>query len=178
MDEELNRLIDAALDEACGVKPAPDFLPRLRAHVEAQPRRAPVRWAIPIAASAVTVVAGFVVGALLRDRPPAVIAVPSRAAQPLIVRAETPATVSVDRPPSTPPRRVARLPRRVEAPTVMVPSGQRAALMRFAAALDAGDEHATAAVRRLGTVPDITIAPIQIDPVIVPAIKEVSWQQQ
>ena len=70
MDEELNRAIDRALDELSAVRPAPDFLPRLRAHVERAARlEAPIRWWIPFSASATAVVAGVIVASLFRAPP-------------------------------------------------------------------------------------------------------------
>ena len=184
MDEELNRAIDAALDELRAVKPAPDFLPRLRAHVERVPAAAPIRWWIPFAASATAIVAGEVVAALLtlvnrsRIQQPAA---PDRAVAGVTAAPRQPSTAASGSDSPAPQKTAAvvrptRLGRRVvppaEAGAVLVPPGQLAAIGRLLDAINAGDEHAASAVRKLGTGVAIEIVPIQIEPVVVPEIKE------
>src|SRR5262245_47740613 len=176
MDDRVDRAIDAALDGLRTVKPAPDFLPRLRAHVEAQPRRAPIHWWIPFAASATAIAAGVIVAALVRA-PRAVVPPPSPIAIAAPVLASAPTADAV--PAAATPLRVQRRERpAVREPQVLVPAGQRAAIARFAEALNAGDEHALAVVRRLaeGTPSsgpgDVTVAPIEIPPVVVVPLKE------
>jgi hypothetical protein len=183
MDEELNRAIDRALDELSAVRPAPDFLPRLRAHVERAARlEAPIRWWIPFSASATAVVAGVIVASLFRAPPvghstrsveaPAATAVPALAPN----AAETPGLIVT--------RQIAvgaaSLPRQRRLPTVaatidpdavLVPPGQLAAIGRLLDAINDGDDQAASAVRKLDVGTAIEIAPIQIDPVIVPVIK-------
>lgn len=181
MDEELNRAIDRALDELSAVKPAPDFLPRLRAHVERAPVEAPIRWWVLFSASATAVVAGVIVASLFRAPqvehlarsvgPLAATAVPAlapNAAAPGLTVTEQGAARAAS------PLRQRRLPTvavTVDAAAVLVPSGQLAAIGRLLDAINAGDDRAASAVRKLGAGTVIEIAPIQIDPVIVPVIK-------
>ncbi len=191
MDEELNRAIDTALDAVRAVKPAPDFLPRLRAHVEHVPPAAPIRWWIPLAASASAVAAGVVVAALLhtpRKDAPITVATPSPLAQsaPAVPIAPTAPRVAPASEASS--RRSARAVQPVRpvdlrvavralAPerhddVVLVPPGQLAALGRLIEAINAGDEHAASMLRKLSGSTPIVIEPIQIEPVAVPPLKE------
>jgi hypothetical protein len=182
MDEELNRAIDRALDELSAVKPAPDFLPRLRAHVERAPVEAPIRWWVLFSASATAVVAGVIVASLFRapqverlarsEGPPAATAVPAlapnAAAAPGLTVTEQGAVRAAS---PVRQRRLRTVAVTVDADAVLVPSGQLAAIGRLLDAINAGDDRAASAVRKLGAGTVIEIAPIQIDPVIVPVIK-------
>ena len=181
MDEELNRAIDRALDELSAVKPAPDFLPRLRAHVERAPVEAPIRWWVLFSASATAVVAGVIVASLFREPQvehlarsvgPAATAVPAlapnAAAAPGLTVTEQGAVRAAS---PLRQRRLRTVAVTVDADAVLVPSGQLAAIGRLLDAINAGDDRAASAVRKLGAGTVIEIAPIQIDPVIVPVIK-------
>jgi hypothetical protein len=185
MDEELNRAIDAALDEVRSVKPTPDFLPRLRAHVEGAPRPARIDWWLPLAASAATIMAGVMIAAVLSRQPaigtpqPAVSSrQPAAGSSPSAVPSLPPA-LAVSEPSahagantrvrSRPPLRSA--PRE---PEVLVPASARGAIVRLVEALNAGDERARGAVLRLGLPGEIVVEPIRIDPVVVPPMKESS----
>ena len=181
MDEELNRAIDRALDELSAVKPAPDFLPRLRAHVERAPVEAPIRWWVLFSASATAVVAGVIVASLFRapqverlarsEGPPAATAVPALAPNAAAAPGLTVTEQGAVRAASPVRRRLRTVAVTVDADAVLVPSGQLAAIGRLLDAINAGDDRAASAVRKLGAGTVIEIAPIQIDPVIVPVIK-------
>jgi hypothetical protein len=54
--------INAALDEIRAARPASDFVPRLRAHVERVRPSVLSRWSLPAAAVAMAVVSSFIVG--------------------------------------------------------------------------------------------------------------------
>jgi hypothetical protein len=60
--EALEGAIDAALDEIRAARPASDFVPRLRAHVERVRPSVLSRWSLPAAAVAMAVVSSFIVG--------------------------------------------------------------------------------------------------------------------
>ena len=182
MDEELDRAIDAALDVVRAVKPVPDFLPRVRAHVEHMPARAPIRWWIPFAASVSAVAAGAIVAALARTHRgdmPVPVALTPLAARSAPVAPIGPEATRVSRATeSSDPRpvRAARRARAVaperDADVVLVPPGQLAAIGRLLDAINAGDEHAASTLRKLGGAASIVIEPIQIEPVAVPPLKE------
>jgi hypothetical protein len=182
MDEELNRAIDRALDELNGARPAPDFLPRLRAHVERAPVEAPIRGWILLTASASAIVAGVIVASLLRapqvEQPvrsaeaPAATAVPALAPNAAAPRGLTVTGQRGVRAASLlRQRRLRTVAATVDPNAVLVPSGQLAAIGRLLDAINAGDDQAASAVRKLGAGSAIEIAPIQIDPVVVPVIK-------
>jgi len=186
MDEELEGALDTALDELRAARPAADFLPRLRAHVEAQPSRSPVQWWIPLTASASAVAAGVIVAALVRAprhddavrmTPPEVHAVATDAAErlPAVAYAHD-ASGELRR--TQAGRRVTRsVNAAVVGPDsddfVLVPPGQLAAVGRLVAAINDGDERAAENVRRLERSPtEIVIEPIRIEPVVVDPLKE------
>ena len=178
MDQELEQAIDAALDEARSARPSPDFLPRLRAHVEQLPP-APIRWWIPFAASGSAIAAGVIVAALVRA-PQWTVPVRSAASDgPVAAAAPRVDARAAAAPPSPASRtRTVRRQPRVATPSdrteVMVPPGQLAAIGRLLDAINAGDEQAASAIRRLGTVGEIVIEPIQVDSVAVAPLREFS----
>lgn len=188
MDQELERALDAAIDEVRAVRPAPDFLPRLRARIEQTPSRPPIRWWIPFAASASAVAAGVIVAALVRTpraEPPVAVAVVGPAVSPQAASIAPEASTATRRVESSDPmagRRVQSVrrvrPRSVDRRIVsgltpdeiIVPPGQLAALGRLLDAINAGDERAASSLRRLGQDAPIVIAPIRIEPVVVPPL--------
>ena len=182
MDEELNRAIDRALDELSAVKPAPDFLPRLRAHVERAPVGVPIRWWIPFSASATAVVSGVIVASLFRapqvEHPARSVEAPTATGVPALApnADPIPGLIVTGRPAvraASPvrERRLRTVAVTVDPDAVLVAPGQLAAIGRLLDAINAGDDQAASAVRKLGAGTAIEIAPIQIDPVIVPVIK-------
>src|SRR5262245_38074278 len=80
IDAAADVMIDAALEELRAIEPAPDFLPRLRAHVERAAPPAWWRWRAPAAAVAVALLAAFAIGRELglRETPPAVVRITER----------------------------------------------------------------------------------------------------
>lgn len=185
MDQELDRAIDAALDEVRAVKPSPHFLPRLRTHIEEGLSRAPVRWWIPFAASASALAAGAIVAALVRTprtEAPLAMAMTPRPVLSGVLAPVVPGPPAATRVGEAPRPRSVRADRRAgrdapDAPertsdVVLVPPGQLAAIGRLLDAINAGDEPAASRLRRLGTDTPIVIEPIQIEPVAVPPLKE------
>lgn len=186
MDQELERAIDAALDEARATRPSPDFLPRLRAHVEQLPP-APIRWWIPLAASVTTIAAGVIVAATI-SRQPAVVNPQSPVVMPQSAAVNPHSAVGDPRsvldnpgPPSGNPKPKLHNPQSssgraaTREPEVLVPKSDRMAVARLLEALAAGDAHAIAvmqSVRDAGEPAGVAVTPIEIAPVVVPPLKE------
>jgi hypothetical protein len=158
--------IDQALRELREVKPSPDFVPRLRAHVEASPR--PVAWRFWIPASVVAMAATAALFIHTRPRLDA----PVRSDRPLLTARATHTPVALA--PRGLQRRVvldskpaARTPAAPASPHVLVPANQRDVMGRLLDSLAAGHDGSAAMVRSLGTHTAVAVAPIRIDPVVV-----------
>jgi hypothetical protein len=185
MDQELDRAIDAALDEARAARPSPDFLPRLRTHVEQLPP-APIRWWIPLAASATTIAAGIIVAAVASQQSAVISQQSAVSGHQSAVISHQSAVGSQRSSVIEPPAVVGSLKSKIASrqsivapePEVLVPKADRVAVARLLAALSAGDARAVAVIQSLpndaapGGDTAVTVAPIDIAPVVVPPLKE------
>ena len=183
-EKHLLATIAVALDEVAAVTPAPDFVPRLRAHAEQTPRRRSRRWLVPAAAAAL--LAAVIVAVNRRQDPVPVSPAPEAAARgaatgaPASTSPLPPVTVarSDARPRrAAPPRTVAVSPAS-DASLVLVPEDQRRALGRLVAAAAAGRPEALSmltATRATDAAidvetPALIVPPLQIEPVVVSAL--------
>ena len=183
-DDRLHQMIDAALGELTAVTPAPDFVPRLRDHVERLPPAAPAsfRWKLIAPALTVAVVIGVIgIGYRLQREVQKPVAPVSVAENPSGVR---PLTKSLRQTPGSDPkqrprRTVATRRPRLDA-EVLVPRDQRDAVSRLFDAAQAGQPEALSMLRTIGSRPapsgvegptaEVVIAPIRIDPVVISAL--------
>jgi len=192
-EEQLFSIIDRALDDVGAVKATPDFVSRVRARVEDAPRWTPGGWWKPTVAvaAAAALVAMIVAGRVARNDSgvhdaaaprPVQHAVESRAEPAPVAHAPMPAQT---RAAAASPRAGLRMPvntvRAARAPEVevLVPRGQRQAVGRLFASLAGRPDVVSALLKFNGegavlgsTVtepPELTIAPIRIEPVVVPA---------
>ena len=184
-DERVLATIDVALAEIATTMPSPHFVSRLRAHVADRSRQSPRRaWWMPAAAVAALVAAAAIV---TMRAPREYRTTPAAAAnRPAAVAGVAPAERPVDRSSLPSTRTAARRPRgerrvvRVEAPApaaeVLVPGEQREAVGRLFESLRAGRPDVVSILMKLsspGAVSDargVTIAPLRIEPVVVPAM--------
>jgi hypothetical protein len=181
-EERLLSTIGQALHEVGVVKPAPEFLSRMRAHVERAPRWNPGAWWKPAVLAAAALLVAAIVGGRARQDHAAVSspATPASVQRTGDARVEKAADGRVIMRPSTPANRtragrprVVRAERVAQAPEVLVPPDQRRAIHRLFDSLRAGRPDVVSALMSLhggGSVaePDgLTIAPIQIEPVVV-----------
>jgi len=172
--------IDRALAEALDVDVSPDFAARVRQRIAREPIRAPFwhgwRLAVPVAAAAAALVAAGL--AMLRPQTPqAPQMLPSRslaAAQrlPLNLHVPAPARVSAGRALVPPPASTATVAATAVAePDVLVPREEIEMYRRLIAAA-----HRTPAIAvdlpegivADGTIKDIAIDPIEIEPITPP----------
>jgi len=180
--------IDAALAEIASMAPSPHFVSRLRAHVADRSRQAPrSTWWIPatLVAAAVVAAVAIVTTRLPREyrAMPAAAATRPAAAVASVAPAEVPVERSSPALTGTTPRR-ARAERRVTraraaavpAAEVLVPGEQREAVGRLFESLRAGRPDVVSVLMNLssaGAVSEarsVTIAPLRIEPVVVPAM--------
>jgi hypothetical protein len=176
--------IDTALEQLASAGPTPNFVSRLRAHVEHAPRWPPSAWRIPATVAVLALlVAAVVVGRLPRQRS-AVREV--SADRPIAVPVLAPAKQTADRSLKTvrtETRRNARVRRQplpepapLAQPEVLVPEQQREAVSRLFASLRAARPEVVLMLMSLhgeeaGTdSPGLMIEPLRIEPVIVPAL--------
>jgi hypothetical protein len=179
LNEVLEGAIDAALDEIRAARPAADFVPRLRAHVERVRPSALSRWSLPAAAVAMAVVSSFIVGYErgARDAPVVQSAVhvsgPGLASMQHLQRPEG---LERQQGPQSPQGRTGQAssqgnrlapapgsPGRTEPPgppgpprkdvnDVLVPADERAAVGRLVLALQAGRADAVSMIRSINAV--------------------------
>jgi len=182
--DRVQSAIDEALAELAAAEPSPDFLPRLRAHVERTPRpSAWSRWALPAAAFACAVVAAFVAGydRGARDVAPAPLAaaVPAAAIATLPVEPREADRVATPKrhPPSASRSTGFTASRGPAAPEVLVPASERQAVARLAEALRTGHADAVSLVGALAvenadaiSIPPVSVSQIRIEPVVVPPV--------
>jgi hypothetical protein len=180
-EERLLSTIGQALHEVGAVKPAPEFMSRMRADVERAPRWNHGAWWKPAVVAAAVLLVAAIVGSRARQDHAAV----SRPATPPPVqriddaRGDKAADGRVTMRPSAPANRIrAGRPRVVrtepaaQAPEVLVPD-QRRAVHRLFDSLRAGRPEVVSALMSLDggasvVEPDaLTIAPIHIEPVVV-----------
>jgi hypothetical protein len=177
--------IDTALEELASAGPAPDFMSRVRAHVEGAPRWMPGAWWRPAAVGALALVmVALAMGRVLREWPVAregsssrpaevVSAAPAeRAAEPSLTTARP-----AQKPSARAPRRPVPEPARLaQTPEVLVPAQQREAVNRLFASLRAGQPEVISMLMSLhggepGADPrGLTIEPLRIEPVFVSAM--------
>jgi hypothetical protein len=188
-EERLLATIGQAVGDVGSVKPAPDFVSRLRVHVERTPRWTPGAWLTPaIVATAAVLVAVVAAGRLTRSDPEVHQAL---APQPVQRAVETRAGRAAPGPVAMPPRRhtlhgtaskpragqqtVAKVERVVQTPEVLVPVEQWRAVGRLFESLRAGRPEVVSALmslqggRPVSESTELTIAPIRIEPVVVSA---------
>jgi hypothetical protein len=186
VEEQLLATIDAALNEAASVRPTPEFVARLRAQFDRAPGSMPATWLRPAGiAAAVAIVAVLAAGRFSRqerivrdaiEAPPHRTAIDTRpgSAPPGPAAMPAPAT----RPAAERARRQPAIAARIEArpPQILVPIRQREAVGRLFDSLRAGRPEVVSALMSLravggvAEVKDLTIAPIQIEPLVVPAL--------
>jgi hypothetical protein len=182
--DRVQSAIDDALAELAAAEPSPDFLPRLRAHVEHTPRPSLwSRWALPAAAVACVVVAAFIAGydRGAREVAPlplaAAVPAPSIAALPVDPHGPVRSAIPARHLPtaSRPTRSTAS--RAAAAPEVLVPASERQAVARLAAALRAGSPDAVSMVGALAaenadaiSIAPVSVSQIRIEPVVVPPV--------
>lgn len=173
--DEVNRAIDRALQDLADVRPSPDFLPRLRAHVEASRRPLfPFSWMPVIAAAGV----GLLVFAVYVTRA-------DRTDVPMTAHGSDIALVRTlgepqgrEAPESREPRHRSRTYRERSGLRetgesrfdVLVPPDQTTAIARLLEAVSTGKTDADSVRRVLAPREPLAIAPIRIDPVVVPAL--------
>jgi hypothetical protein len=179
--------IDAALEDVSAAAPSPNFLSRIRAHVEAAPPRwALPEWRLPAAAAAVVL---LILAAALSRAPgtgspqhEAVAAghladVPlQRQAAHVTDQATAQPLPARQKPPQRPARAKAGPSRDAQTPEILVPGQEREAVGRLFASLRAGRPEVVSILLTLRggeTASDasaVTIAPLRIDPVVVAAM--------
>lgn len=181
-EERVLATIDAALGELASTEPAPNFVARVRAHVEHAPRWLAGAWWTPAAVAALALlVAAIVVGSWPRERSAVREASASHPVQvPAVAPAETAANSSIStakrkdtRNARVHVRRVSDRPRLAPMPEVLVPEQQREAVTRLFASLRAGQPEAIAMLMSLDRREPRTdsrplmIEPVRIEPVVV-----------
>jgi hypothetical protein len=183
-EERVLAAIGRALHDVGTVKPAPEFVSRVRARVEEAPRWNPGAWWKPAAAAAAAVLIAAIVGGRARQDRPAVSVqtkpVPVQRGDDARVDVDKAAVGRIDRRPSASANRTrsghprtARAERAAQSPEVLVPPDQRRAVHRLFDSLRAGRPDVVSALMRLDggasvIEPDgLTIAPIHIEPVVV-----------
>jgi hypothetical protein len=184
-EERVLAAIKTALEELVSTVPAPNFVPRVRAHIEREPRWMPGVWRTPAAVAALALlVAAVAVGRLPRERSAVREWSASRPVEvPVVAPAETAARPSLDRakPQTKLDTRVRRQAvtepgRPAQMPEVLVPGQQREAISRLFASLRAGRPEVIAMLMSLdGEEPGIdsrglVIEPLRIQPVVVSAL--------
>jgi hypothetical protein len=170
-DHQLQSAIDSALDELAEARPGPHFVPRLRAHVEQSQRTTRIRGFHLGCAGLVVLVLAFAIGTRQRRDP-----APAAHVGQDIALASMPVPPRPARP-APPAFRTARVrpPAKPDVPEVIVPPDQRGAVGRLFAALNAGQPEAVSMMRSVSAGAAagdaaLTVAPIRIDPVIVPPV--------
>jgi hypothetical protein len=169
--------LEVALRELREARPSPDFVPRVRAHVEASRRPAWPLWkSLSIAAAAAIVMFAASHARRVADR--------GTVPQPLQLQARSsvlhPAgslmrapgrRYRMDRDGGAPHARIANVTRpAATVATVLVPADQRAVIGRLVEALASGHADGAAVARSLTAGTEVVVAPIHIEPVVVPAI--------
>jgi hypothetical protein len=186
-EERVLATIDVALAEIATSTPSPHFVSRLRAHVVDRSRQSPrSTWWIPatVVAAALVAAAAIVTTRLPREYR----ATPETPAnRPAAVAGVAPAEHPTERSSPAAVKATARRPRgerrvvRAQAPAVpaaevLVPGEQREAVGRLFESLRAGRPAAVSVLMNLssaGPVSEarsVTIAPLRIEPVVVPAM--------
>jgi hypothetical protein len=182
-EERVLAIVDTALEQLASTKPAPNFVSRLRAHVEHAPWT-PSAWWIPATVAVLALLAAaVVVGRLPRQRSTVREA---SAGGPIAVPVAAPAERAADRSLRTartearPIPRVRRQPvpepARLAQPEVLVPAHQREAVSRLFASLRAARPEVISMLMSLhgeeaGTdAPGLMIEPLRIEPVVVPTL--------
>ena len=184
-EERVMATIDTALEELASTGPAPDFVSRVRAHVEDAPRWMPGAWWRPAAVAALALVmAAVAMGRVSRERPAVREASASRPVEVAVVapaeRAADP-SLNAARPAQKPGARARRRPapepaRLAQMPEVLVPEQQREAVSRLFASLRAGRPEVISMLMSLhggepGADPrGLTIEPLRIEPLLVSAL--------
>jgi hypothetical protein len=186
--DRVQSAIDEALAELAAVEPSPDFLPRLRAHLERTPPSSVwSRWALPAAVVACALVAAFIVGydRGARDvtQAPRLATLPTAPTMPTMPTGLAPTALPLTEvagareiPAATITHRRIVAPRRalVATPDVLVPASERHAVARLAAALRAGSPDAVSMVGALSAenaepipIRPVSVSQIRIEPVVV-----------
>jgi hypothetical protein len=185
-EERLLATIGQALHDVGTVTPAPEFLSRVRAHVERAPRWNPGALLKPAVIVAAAVLVAIIGGRARQDhapvRRPAIAAAPQRAGEAGVDKAADGRLTLGPSAPASARRTRAERPRAARAdraslsPEVLVPPDQRRVVNRLFDSLRAGRPDVVSALMSLhagGSVTEpegLTIAPIQIEPVVVSAL--------
>jgi hypothetical protein len=174
-DPRLRGIVDAALHEIGSARPAAHFLPRLRARLE-QVDRGPGPWLVRTALAGVAIAAVVIAGRFSSEPvvAPAGPARPQAAWQPGPDAQTPPPAALVAKKGSATHRPRERARRSPGAHEVVVPAGQRQAVGRLFDALRAGRPEVISMLLTMHgqgaaveTAPELTIAPLQVEPVAV-----------
>jgi hypothetical protein len=181
-EERVIATIDTALEQLASTGPAPNFVSRVRAHVEHAPRWTPRTLRTQAAVAALAVLVGaVVVGRLPRERSSVREASASRpVARPVVAPAEKvagpTARPETKRKPRARRRPVPEPARLAQMPEVLVPDRQREAIGRLFASLRAGRPEVISMLMSLHSGEPgsdsrgLTIEPLRIEPVVVSAL--------
>lgn len=189
-DERVLAVIDIALQELTSTEPGPNFVSRLRAHVEHAPRWMPSILWIPAGTAAFALLVAAVVISRLPSESSAVretLATSRPLDIPIVAPAERAADPSLH--PTRPktnraargPRHVAPESRRLaHMPEVLVPEQQRESVSRLFTALRAGRPEVVSMLMSLHAGErgagsrGVTVEPLRIEPVVVSALPSAS----
>jgi hypothetical protein len=184
-EERVMAVIDSAVARVASTSPSPDFIARLREHVERSPRWMPSALLVPPAVAALALLlAAVVVNRLPSGRtgvqqtsanrsvepPPAASSEPTAHTAPNTAAAAAKRRVLVPRQKATRPARVH------QAPEILVPAQQREAIDRLFASARAGRPEVISMLTNAhggesGTgAPVVVVEPLRIEPVVVPAL--------
>jgi hypothetical protein len=184
-EERVLAIVDTALEQLAATGPSPNFVSRLRAHVEHASPWTPSAWWSPATIAVLALLmAAVVVGRLPRQHS-AVREAP--ADRPITVSVAMPAETAADRSPKTArteTKRNARARRKLvpepaplAQPEVLVPEQQREAVSRLFASLRAARPDVISMLMSLhggeaGTDSlGLMVEPLRIEPVVVPALR-------
>jgi hypothetical protein len=188
-DERVLAAIDMALQELTSMEPGPNFVSRLRAHVEHAPRWMPSILWIPASTAAFAVLVAALVISRLPSEPSTVRE--TSASRPLDLPIVAPADRAADPSRNAAARetkRAARLRRHAapestrlaQMPEVLVPEQQRESVSRLFTSLRAGRPEVISMLMSLhaGEAPiesrGLNIEPLRIEPVVVSALPSAS----
>jgi hypothetical protein len=185
IEERVMATISRALTEVASTTPAPDFVSRVREHVERAPRWLPSPlMGPPVVAALALLLAAVAVSRLPNDRPVSrQTSVTASVGTPLAASGERMASPAPSPAPGGSKRRVLVRRQRVsepvralQRPEILIPAHQREAVDRLFASVRAGrpDVISMLANAHSGEAsaggPAVVIEPLRIEPVVVPAL--------